>query len=167
MAEEEKETEEKEVPAKKSKKMLILMLGGVIALGGGGATAYFMFFTGSPEQLAANAAVEQARQDSERAILSLTPFVVNLNGSDANRFAKVTLRLLLPDQATVDKILADKVIMTMLRDRVLTLLASKSLAEVSTAVGKESLRHEIASRIEDALDGTPVSEVYFAEFVVQ
>jgi hypothetical protein len=56
-----------------------------------------------------------------------------------------------------------------MEDTVLTLLSSKTYAEVATADRRESTKRELRSRLASLLDGTDlhVTNVYFTDFVVQ
>lgn len=148
------------------KKMLIIGAA-VVALGGGGATAFFMM-KGDPEStLEANAATPDEDSDSGKAILTLNSFVVNLAGMDSNKFVKCSVRLLLPNDEAVSTTVENDIVMTRLRDRILTLLASKTYAEINTPVGKEALRREIMHRADETLGAVDVSDVFFIEFIIQ
>ena len=57
--------------------------------------------------------------------------------------------------------------MARLRDRILTLLTSKTYRELNDANGKELFRKEILDRLNPLLESGEVKEVLFSDFVVQ
>ncbi|MFQ5718799.1 MAG: flagellar basal body-associated protein FliL [Acidobacteriota bacterium] len=150
-----------------SKKLLVIGLAAALALGGGGATVFFMMKGAPDPPLQADASAVDQPSTAGAAIFTVDPIIVNLAGLDSNRFAKCTVRLLLPNEDAVQTVAGDDILLTRLRDRILTLLASKTYAEVNTPVGKETLRREIMQRANTALGNIHVSDVFFTEFMIQ
>ena len=54
-----------------------------------------------------------------------------------------------------------------IRDRVLTVLTSKTFGDMSNPLGKESLRHEIQTQLQPVIEQAQIQGVLFSEFVVQ
>ena len=54
-----------------------------------------------------------------------------------------------------------------MRDRVLTLLNSKTASELTSYSGKEALRTELLRTLDELLEDVRVLDVYFSEFLVQ
>ena len=151
-------------PPKKSKKMLLLAIG-VIVLGGGAAlTAFFM--TRGGETADPNKTVAEVSQE-KLGLIPLDTFLVNLNDPRGERYMKVTLRLTLAPESAADGILADELQLARIRDRVLTVLMSKSFEELSGPLGKENLRLEVQAQVDTLLADGAVRDVLFSEWVVQ
>ena len=55
----------------------------------------------------------------------------------------------------------------LVRDGILDLLSSKTLADLSDALGKQRLREEIILRVNNSISRGRISKVYFTEFVIQ
>lgn len=98
------------------------------------------------------------------AMVALDPFIANLNDEDGRRYLKATLQLEFFAGAVPSEFNAR---LPQLRDLLLTLLSSKTFAEVRTPQGKAVLRDEIVTRLNHALRADLVKAVYFTEFIVQ
>lgn len=181
----EKKKEGKEgekAPVKKSKKKLFIIVGAVvlILLIGGG--AYFFLFSGGGDE-GADAGHAEATEDdghggkkktkkgehgeeivlSGPEILKFDPFIVNLVNTAGNRYLKVTINIELEAVAAEESRGKN----AQIRDSIITLLSSKSYADVGSVSGKYQLRDEIAARINLILSEGKVMSVYFTEFVIQ
>ncbi len=150
------------------KKKLLLIGGGVVllaALGGGGFFAYKTFLAPAPPP-------EEEQQPEEPPapkvtmgpVYPLDPFLVNLADPGRPRFLKVVIQLELSGEEVSAELdtLRPKV-----RDALLTLLSSKTSADLVSIADKERLRNEIIHRLNSFLSTGQVKEVYFTEFVVQ
>lgn len=110
--------------------------------------------------------------------------IVNLAGSTTNQYIRITIvlefvpKVVVTPTATTsgegttvdpnsDLETAIQARMPMMDDIVITLLASKTYADLYTAEGKENLRSEIMNAINTKLPEFHVMSVYFTEFVVQ
>lgn len=133
-----------------------------LLVGGGGAAGYFMM-TASP----AGAEPETVEHTGPAGLVSMETFLVNISQGADERFAKLQLRLTVVPDSLATKMTEDPLIQAKMRDRVLTLLASKSYEEVSTPIGKESFRREIKTVLEPLVEDGEIREVLFQEFVVQ
>ncbi len=163
MAEEKEQAEE--APKKKSKLMLFIAIGVVLA-GGGGAAGFLMTKGDKAEPTEETATTAVAEQRA--GLVPLDTFLVNLNDPNGERYMKVTMRLTITPVSAADKIMDDDLQLARIRDRVLTVLMSKTFAELADPLGKESLRFEIQGQIDAILaEGAAVKDVFFSEFVVQ
>lgn len=190
MADDEEQTEgqAEEAPKKKGgKMMLIIIIAVVVLLGGGGGAAFFLMSGGD------EAKDENEQVDITYKTIELRPFVVNL--ADNTSYLKVVL-LLEYDPSLVgesrggafggggaaiggagsrqDPISGQlpgalKEREPMIRDAVITLIASKTRQELLTVEGKETLKEELLEVINDAggLDEAAIVGVYFLEFIIQ
>ena len=53
------------------------------------------------------------------------------------------------------------------RDSILDLLSSKTLADLTDTPGKQRLREEIILRVNNSISRGRIAKVYFSEFVIQ
>ncbi len=163
----EAEAVEEGAEVKKSKKgLLIIIIITLLVLGGGGFGAYW-FLLRTPPPTAEELAAAEAAKKPEPVILpvfALKPFVVNLADKKSRRYLKVTMKLELSNEELLEEVDKRR---AQLRDVVLTLLSSKTAAEISTLEGKFLLRQDIIKRVNVNLVTGKVTKVYWEEFVVQ
>jgi flagellar protein FliL len=101
---------------------------------------------------------------SNRAVVNLGTFTVNLRGSGGGRVLRteVQLEVASRDSAAVEGY------QPVLRDAVITLASDFTYADIEGVDGKSHLRDELLGRLNTVLDGKPsIDRVYFTEFVVQ
>jgi len=166
MAEDKEPTAEE--PPKKKSKLLLFVLIGVVLAGGGAAAAFLMTKDKKAADAVEDSAATRAPAAEEKAgLVPLDTFLVNLNDPAGERYMKVTMRLTIAPESVADKTKDDELQLARIRDRVLTVLMSKTFAELSDPLGKESLRFEIQGQVDTLLDQGAVQDVFFSEFVVQ
>ncbi len=108
-----------------------------------------------------------AKADAGRIIgptYPLDTFVVNIRDGEGDRYLKLKAELELTGSDTAEEI-AQR--LPQIRDLVLSLLGSKSFADIRTIEGKNFLREEIMLRVNSLLTTGSVNRVFFTEFVVQ
>lgn len=179
---------------KKNKTLMILMVVvGLLGVAGvGGTAAYFLVFkeghaTATEKGKEGDAAHEEgdtkgeeepegdghasADDDSapsDNAPMGLTfamdDFLVNLDGEDTNRYLKVNLVVEVKDEKTLEELTAR---LPQLQDMTITLLSSRSWAELRGADGKYRIREELKYRYNKVLTKGKVSRIYFTTFVIQ
>ncbi len=166
--------------AKKGSSKLLLIVGLVVVLVGGGAGAWFAGLLPFGKQAAggagehAEAAVEEehgggAAEGGHGAggaggVRALDPFLANLADEGGNRYLKTTIQV---EFAGTEPPAAFEARMPQIRDAILTLLTSKSFADIRTPAGKETLRDDVIDRLNHVLRAEAVKAVYFTEFIVQ
>jgi flagellar FliL protein len=95
---------------------------------------------------------------------SLGTVVVNVAETEGRRYLKTSVELAI--NGTVPKELETR--KSQFVDLLITVLSSKSLAEVTSAEGREGIKTEILDRINAELgNASKVQRVFFTEFVVQ
>ncbi len=189
MAEEKENTEveeSEEKGGKSSNKMLmiiiIVVLLLIVILG---AVAAFLLLSGDEEEAAtttaqtqkvqsappvqkrsySSAVSEQSRKLSQIGVLyPLDTFTVNLKSDNGRRYLKVTMDLELSGQELTAE-LDNKT--AVIRDRIIRILTSKTLEEVSSRKGKDKLTQQIKDALNAMLDDGQILGVYFTEFVIQ
>lgn len=119
---------------------------------------------------AAHAAKPRPDASKEKPLyLALDPaFVANLQDHGSLRFLQVGVEVMTHQQRVIDAL---KLNMPQIRDRLVMLFSSQTLASVSTLKGKEKLRKEALDQIRQVMQkeiGDPgVDAVYFTSFVMQ
>jgi flagellar FliL protein len=143
------------------KKTLVIAGVAVAVLAGGGAVA---FLTLRPKHAEAPAT---ARAHEEPGMVAMDPFLVNITDPTGDRYVKVNLRLAVSSAKLAEAIKIDELLQARMRDRVLTLLGSKSREELSDPLGKEGFRREIKTHLQPLIADGEIQEVLFADFIVQ
>ncbi len=162
-------------PKKKSGLLKWIVISLVVLLllgGGGGAAAWWFFFRPAPVEVegeggAGEAAKQAAAKPPGDGIIPLEPFLVNLADKDAQRFLRLTLRLVVETEEEAKEISEHEVAKTRLRSAILELLTQQLAEPLTTPEGKSQLKKAIADRSGAALGGKKVLDVLFTDFVVQ
>ncbi len=122
-------------------------------------------------QPAQNSASKSSIANPNSSLLSVGPmypldqFIVNLvSTGGGKRYLKTAIALEM-SIAKMQSELDSKV--NILRDTIITILASKTFEEIQTTRGKQKLKEEILARINEFLVDGRISNIFFTEFVVQ
>lgn len=101
----------------------------------------------------------------ELAIVPVETLIVNLSGSNGRRYLKAKINLEAKDADVKKKIETKSV---QIKDRLISILSSKTLEDIDGIEGQETLRREIKDAVDVVLkvEGG-ILQVYFTEFVVQ
>lgn len=97
-------------------------------------------------------------------LLTLDPFVVNVDGEGFRRFLKARIELEARSASDRKAMLARA---PQLRDAILVVLSSKRLEDLGGLEGKAILKNEIAERLDDLVGPGKVKAVLITEFVIQ
>jgi len=97
-------------------------------------------------------------------LLPLDTFTVNLMSESGSRYLKATISLELSGKELTEELEAKKPV---IRDKILRLLSSKSIEEVSTLKGKDQLSEQILQQLNPMLKDGSINGVYFTDFVIQ
>lgn len=185
-----------EKPKKKSRfKFIVIIASLLVILGGAGAGAYWWFFMRTPLQESgqteaaageapkaeavesgaqqpkegqgsvANARIER-QSDLPRAsgyVVPLPPVTVNLMDPSGRRYLKLGMEV----EVNADVSAELKARSGRVRDAIITLLAGKTVGDVTSPDGKVLLRAEIAARLNQILGAQRVIRVYLTDFVVE
>jgi flagellar protein FliL len=163
-----KEEQKKERSSRKFPLKLILLGGAIVLVGAAGFVGWTLYgqkiMPGSKEETKASQTSEN--KNKPKIMLPMEPFIVNLleKGGTAKRYLKVSLSFEVGTEDEKGVIDTHKI---QLRDSILLLLSSQSMAEVSSMEGKLGLKQAILSRTNQVLGQALVNRIYFTEFVVQ
>ena len=183
MADEESTEEESAKEGKKSSNMLmiiiIVVLVLIIVIGG----VVTMLLMGSDDEAAvSNApqanvqpvntkqrknsnAFENSRKLNQIGILyPLDTFTVNLKSDSGRRYLKVTMSLELEGEELSLELDAKAPV---LRDRIIRILTSKTLEEISSKKGKQKVSDQVMDTLNAMISDGQIKGIYFTEFVIQ
>lgn len=150
---------------RRGKLLLVLVVLAVVAGAAGAA-----WFAGLVPQLGARAAESVAKPEPAPpglqggAMRQLDPFVANLADESGTRYLKMSLQV---EFVGAEPPAHFEARMAHIRDAVLTLVTSKTFADIRTPEGKERLREDVIDRMNHVLRADAVKSVYFTEFIVQ
>ena len=184
MAEEEVKEEESTQPEKKSNKLLMVIIIVVLVLIVMLGAVAFLFMSGDDTQQAVSSTPmqqEQPRQMQRRSsnvnmnedyrklneigvLYPLDTFTVNLKSDSGRRFLKTTISLELNGEELSLELDAKAPV---LRDKIIRILTSKTLEEVSSKKGKNKLSMQIMDTLNAMISDGRVKGIYFTEFVIQ
>ncbi|MEO7275957.1 MAG: flagellar basal body-associated FliL family protein [Vicinamibacterales bacterium] len=155
-------------------KMMIVVAAGLI-LGGGGGFFYWKQTQaaameesdGGPKHGSEQSTKKSKHQEVEATgIVPMDAFLVNLADTNASRFVRVTLRLVVETPDEAKEIEESPVKLARARSAILEILATQESAKLVTPEGKDELKKAIAEATTKVL-GLEVHDVLFTDFVVQ
>lgn len=151
-------------PAKKGKAKILIVAVAVLAAAGGGAAALHHHFAARPS--------EPAETDTKpKYTLHLENFTVNLADPEENHFLRVTMDLALdhaPVAAEGGKEEGEhSPTVPKTRDAILSVLSTSKADDLLTPGGKEKLKRDLISSLEQKVPELGVRDIYFTEFLVQ
>ena len=184
MAEEESTKEETTPKENKSSNMLMIIIIVVLILIIIGGAVVALLLMGDDEEATVTQASPQVKErsvskprrsssgnyDNSRKLSDigilypLDTFTVNLKSDAGRRYLKVTMSLELEGEE-LSLELDNK--SPVLRDRIIRILTSKSLEEISSKKGKQKVSDQIQDTLNAMLSDGHIQGIYFTEFVIQ
>ncbi len=183
MAEEESTEEEQQPKEKKSNMLMIIIIVVLILIILIGATVGILLMGGDDEEEVSSAPQTQektvskskrsssssnyddSRQLSDIGILyPLDTFTVNLKSDAGRRYLKVTMSLELEGEELSLELDAKSPV---LRDRIIRILTSKTLEEISSKKGKQKVSTQVMDTLNAMIADGTIRGIYFTEFVIQ
>ena len=174
------EEEEAQIPQEKPKsgKLWILIVALAVIVAGDLAFRALSYLSGPKPVAAAGSTANspkvtekknapessQSKKAEVKAVVELSPFLVNLADKESIYYLKATFQLgiAVEDEQTVK----DNVVMPAIRDTIISLLSAKTSEQILSTEGKDRLREEIRNRINAVLPKGRVQGVYIVDFVV-
>lgn len=132
----------------------IVALVAIFAIGALGAGIFFWLHSGS----------KGAGDTIEKSTLPLETFVVNLEGGGQRAYLRVGITLGLSHPSPRNR---EDMNVPMVRDAILSVLASAQAGQLLTGEGKEQLKADLLRSITARAPQLGVENVYFTEFLVQ
>lgn len=177
---EEKDLEIEEGGEKKGGKMMIIIIAVVVLLAGGGAAFFFLGGDDTPpaETLAeetTSAEGGEGKPSGNSAEIGSAlyvgmprPFVFNVPGSNKDRLVQIKVQLLV--RGDVNEETAKRHI-PLIENTLLRVFSASNADDLSTTAGKEALRYNALTEVQNALveieDSKVVERVLFTGFVMQ
>ncbi|MDX9856340.1 MAG: flagellar basal body-associated FliL family protein [candidate division Zixibacteria bacterium] len=169
-----------EAPKKKSNLMLFIIIGAVVVLGGAGGAFFMMGGDDAPSAPVSSATHEEkaeaAGEHGEKSkgshatkmgnaiMYAIDDIVVNPSGTGGSRFLSVSFGFELASSALASEF---EVREPLVRDALITILSSKSVAQLTDAREKEIMRYQVKKRLEQLLKTDQLVGVYYTDFVLQ
>ena len=189
MAKEKKDAgEAQEGGKKKGKGKLILIVVIVLVLVVAGVAVKMFVLGGKKKEAPKKAAKTEQAQTEQQAPppepvytpvsesnltpVVIGPLIVNLADVGGDRYLKIKLVLLeVPSAAKKEKKEGEKEGISLqdaiIRDTIITVLSSKTSDDLLSVSGKEELKNELITAINQALHRNLVRKIYFLEFIIQ
>lgn len=144
-------------------KLIIIAVVAAALLGGGGWFAW-SHFSGAGGGHEGGAAESAEGEEGGGQTLRLEQFIVNLIDPLGRRYLKVQIELEMDSLEGMEEAGKKN---AQIRDSIITLLTSKSYADIESPEGKLQLRQEIISRVNQFLHKGKAVNAYFTDFVIQ
>jgi len=116
------------------------------------------------QEIKAAEANKEIADEQKEFFFSMAPFVVNLADQESKHYLKVNIELGVRRKDILDEIEQRN---PQVRDIILFVLMNKRFEEINTLAGKKQLKHELISRISNALRTGTVQTIYLTDFIVQ
>jgi len=100
-------------------------------------------------------------------MLNLETFIVNLSDAGGGRYVKCTFKLELASKETLESIQAEESMIPKIRDRILSLLSSRTGDSLMCPQGKDLLKREVVARLQPLMKKGKIQEVYITDMLVQ
>lgn len=183
---------EEQKPKKRSRFKIIMIVGSILLLlGAGGGAGYWWLFmrpdatgfaglfssSGDAEKAPAEATASETASSAKgttpapasttRSVLkpvALPSLTVNLADSPGNRYLKIGMEVEVNAQDAVQELQSQN---ARVRDAIILLLSSKTVAQLTSAEGKVLLKNEVVARLNQILGAPRVVRIYFTDFVIQ
>lgn len=101
------------------------------------------------------------------AVLPLDPFVVNLADTDAARYLRIKVSLMVDDKEKIAEVVENMALQGKVRDVILQTLTRKTSQDLVHDEGKNHLRQEIQEQVQGFFKDPKLVDVMFTEFVIQ
>lgn len=152
-----------------SKKSIIIIAGVsliVLAIIGGGFFMLWQKLSALDNLKAGGAAKPPEKVDNAGMgpVFPLDSFIVNLSDQGGKRYLRITMGLELGDSKFAEELTKR---LPQIRDSILMTLPSRKVEELQTTEGKNLLRADIISKLNELLGKEIVKKIYFTEFVIQ
>ena len=154
-------------------KMLLIVVLALVSSACGGVVAFFLINKTLGTQASLAEKPEKADQDKvaemleKGAVISLEPFVVNLADTDAARYLRIKISLMVDDKNKLKDVSENQALQLKVRDVILQSLTAKRSQDLINAEGKNNLRHEIQDKVAIYFRAPKLVDVMFTEFVIQ
>ena len=154
-------------------KMLLMVVLALVSSAGGGVVSFVLISRTLNAQAKPAEKPEKAEQEKiaemleKSAVIPLEPFVVNLADTDAARYLRIKITLMVDDKTKLKEVAENQALQLKVRDVILQSLTAKHSQELINTEGKNNLRHEIQEKVAMYFRAPKLVDVMFTEFVIQ
>jgi flagellar FliL protein len=154
-------------------KTLMIVLLALVSSAGGGLISFMLISKTLGAQAKKAEKPEKAEQEKiaemleKSAVIPLEPFVVNLADTDAARYLRIKISLMVDNKARVKELTDNQALQLKVRDVILQSLTAKRAQDLINTEGKNNLRHEIQEKVAMYFREPKLVDVVFTEFVIQ
>jgi len=154
-------------------KMLMIVLLALVSSAGGGVVSFVLISRTMNAQAKAPEDPKKAEEEKvaemleKGAAIPLEPFVVNLADTDAARYLRIKISLMVDNKAKVKELAENQALQLKVRDVILQSLTVKTSHDLINEEGKNKLRHEIQEKASIYFREPKLVDVMFTEFVIQ
>ena len=154
-------------------KMLLMVVLALVSSAGGGVVSFVLISRTLNAQAKPAEKPEKAEQEKiaemleKSAVIPLEPFVVNLADTDAARYLRIKITLMVDDKTKLNEVAENQALQLKVRDVILQSLTAKHSQELINTEGKNNLRHEIQEKVAMYFRAPKLVDVMFTEFVIQ
>lgn len=170
MAEEDKKEQGEEGEKKSGKKTIIIIaIVALVAIGASvGVTLMLLGGDDSAEGEEGAEAAEQVEVKLPAVYMDLKPpFLITLNVNGRQRYMQVHVSVSSREQASLDAVDHH---LPLIKSRINSLYSAQNFEEIQTEAGKEALREQSLTLINEVLEAegeSPIENVFFTNFVLQ
>jgi len=157
-------------------KILLVVVLALVSSAGGGVLSFVLIKQALPPVQAAEKAAEKSEKVEQEkfaelleksAVLPLEPFVVNLADTDAARYLRIKISLMVDDKTKLKDVAENQALQLKVRDVILESLTAKRSQDLINAEGKNKLRHELQEKVAVYFRAPKLVDVMFTEFIIQ
>ena len=112
----------------------------------------------------AEASEEEVDKGEPKPIYSLATLIVNLADKDGRRYLRTSLDVELTK--TGDELKMEERI-AQIKDTAIGVMSTRRFEDINSLAGKKTLKEDIVAGLNDVLQESIVTNIYFSEFVVQ
>jgi flagellar FliL protein len=154
-----------EAPKKKRLPLILAVVGAVVVGSAGGIFIAGPMIAGKAGPKKAGGAKEAKAEDTTpKPVYQIDNLVLNPAGTEGTRFLMATVAVSVPDEAAM-ALLKERDLE--LRDAILRVLGTKSVAELADVTRRDSLKVELFAVLSKQLPPKTVRQVYLPQFVIQ
>lgn len=158
--EQERNEEQPEEGKKKKKLKMFIVLPLVLILAGGG----YFFYAKKLSSKEATKDVKKVEKERMGPILSLEPFLFNIEGT-VSQYAKISVGIELRDEKVMEE---TKKMVPAIRDKILSFLSSKPANVLIDVEKREAMKKELCSHLKPLFsDETYIKNVYITDIIIQ
>ena len=157
-------------------KILMIVLLVLLSSAGGGLVSFVLISRTFNAQAKAPDIDRSKEAEQERiaamfqksAVIPLEPpFVVNLADTDAARYLKIKINLMIDDKAKLKEVSENQALQLKIRDVILQSLTAKTSHDLMNDEGKNKLRQELQEKVGLYFREPKLVDIVFTEFVIQ